>query len=143
MKKRRTVFTRAQDVKRAWYQIDATDVILGRLATKAADYLRGKHKPLYTPNADCGDYIVVTNAAKVKVSGKKNEQKMYFTHSGYPGGEKLFSFEKMASRKPEQIIRLAVEGMLPKNKLAAHMINKLKIFKGEAPQYGKLPKLEV
>lgn len=144
MKKRRTVFTKAEDVQRKRYLVDAAGVILGKLATKVAVYLRGKHKPIFTPQTDCGDYIVVINAEKVKVSGKKLKDKLYFTHSGYPAGDKLLSFEKMIADQPEKVIRLAVRGMIPHNRLGDKMINKLKIFKGQpTAQYSKIQKLEV
>lgn len=143
MKKRKTKFIGSQTVKRVWYRVNAEGKILGRLATKVAVYLRGKQKPIFTPQADCGDYIVIVNAEKVKISGHKAKGKMYFTHSGYPGGDKLTSFEKMQAEKPEEIIRLAVKGMLPKNRLAEKMVKKLRIFKGEQGKYTKLQELEV
>jgi large subunit ribosomal protein L13 len=123
--------------------VNAESKVLGRLATKVATYLRGKHKPLFTPHVDCGDYIVVINAEKVKVTGKKIKGKMYFTHSGYPAGDKMVCFEKMIATQPEKVIRLAVRGMLPHNRLGDKMINKLEIFRGEKPEYNKLTKLEV
>ncbi|MDD4179435.1 MAG: 50S ribosomal protein L13 [Candidatus Margulisbacteria bacterium] len=143
MKKIRTIFTREQDVKRTWYKIDATGQVLGRLASKAAVYLRGKHKPTYTPQTDCGDFIVVVNADKVKVTGRKLKGKTYFTHSGYPGGDKTLTFERMIEIKPEKVIQLAVRGMLPHNRLGDKMIKKLKIFKTDPAQFSKIQKLEV
>lgn len=143
MKKRKTVFVKSQDVKRERYLVDAAGEVLGRLATKVAVYLRGKHKPIFTPQTDCGDFVVVVNAEKVRVSGKKVKGKMYFTHSGYPAGDKLISFEKMLAEKPERVVQLAIAGMLPHNRLGAKMIRKLKIFKGQPAQFGKLQKLEV
>lgn len=144
MKKRKTVFANNEMVKRQWYRVDAAEKVLGRLATKVAVYLRGKHKVLYTPQTDCGDYVVVVNAEKVKVTGRKLKGKMYFTHSGYPAGDKLLSFEKMMSMNPEKVVRLAIRGMLPHNRLGDKMINKLKIFKGQpTAQYSKIQKLEV
>jgi large subunit ribosomal protein L13 len=143
MKKRKTIFANDQMIKRQWYKIDADGVVLGRLATRVANYLRGKHKPIFTPQTDCGDYIVVFNAEKVKVTGNKVKAKTYFTHSGFPGGDKLISFEKLGATQPEKIIRLAVQGMLPHNRLGAKVLTKLKIFRGEPKQYSKVPKLEV
>ena len=143
MKKPRTIFANNQTVKRQWYRIDADGVVLGRLATRVANYLRGKHKPIFTPQTDCGDYIVVYNAEKIKVTGNKVKDKTYFTHSGFPGGDRLISFEKLGATQPEKIIRLAVQGMLPHNRLGAKVLTKLKIFKGEPAQYNKVPKLEV
>jgi len=144
MKMRRTVFANNKMVKRDWYLVDAANCVLGRLATKVATYLRGKHKPLYTPQTDCGDYIVVANAEKIKVTGKKFKDKQYFTHSGYPGGDMLRSFEVMMARKPERVIQLAVKGMLPHNRLGAIMFKKLKVFRGEPPkQFSKFQRLEV
>lgn len=143
MKKRKTVFVKSQDVKRERYLVDAAGEVLGRLATKVAVYLRGKHKPIFTPQTDCGDFVVVVNAEKVRVSGKKVKGKMYFTHSGYPAGDKLISFEKMLAEKPERVVQLAIAGMLPHNRLGAKIIRKLKVFKGQPAQFSKLQKLEV
>lgn len=116
--------------ERKWYVIDATDQVLGRLATKIANRLRGKHKPDYTPHVDNGDFIVVINADKVKVTGRKLKQKKYYHHSGYPGGIKEISLEKLLQTKPERVIYKAVKGMLPKNRLARAQLKKLKIFAG-------------
>lgn len=143
MKRKKTIMAKAENFPRKWYRVDATGKVLGRLATKVAVYLRGKHKPIFTPHVDCGDFIVITNAEKVKVTGNKTKDKFYFTHSGHPGGDKLLSYEKVSAAHPERIIRLAVKGMLPHNRLADKMINKLKIFKGESAQYSKIPELEV
>ena len=143
MKKTRTVFTNNQMVKREWYLVDATGVVLGQLATKLAVYLRGKHKTCYTPQTDCGDHIVVINADKVKVTGRKFKDKTYFTHSGYPGGDKILTFEQMIERHPEKVITLAIRGMLPKTRLGDAMVKKLKVFKTLPAQYGKIKKLEV
>ena len=117
-------------VKRDWYVIDAENLVLGRLASEVASRLRGKHKPEYTPHVDTGDYIVVINAAKVKVTGNKTTDKMYYRHTGYPGGMKSMNFEKMIAHKPERIIELAVKGMLPKNALGREMYRKLKVYAG-------------
>ncbi len=119
-----------QTVKRDWYIIDAQDMILGRLATEIARRLRGKHKPEYTPHVDTGDYIIIINAEKVQVSGNKREGKMYYSHSGYPGGLKSISFDKLQDKAPERIIEKAVKGMLPKGPLGRDMYRKLKIYTG-------------
>lgn len=143
MKRTKTVFTKSADVQRQRYVMDAKGKVLGRLATRVAVYLRGKHKPIFTPQTDCGDYVIVVNAEKVKVTGKKFKDKTYFTHSGYPGGDKLLNFEKMMENKPEKVIQLAIRGMLPHNRLGDKIIKKLKIFRGEKPEYSKWSKLEV
>ena len=117
-------------IKRDWYVIDATDQVLGRLATTVAHRLRGKHKPQYTPHMDTGDYIVVVNAEKVRVTGNKFTDKMYHRHSGYPGGLKSISFDKLQARDPESIIETAVKGMLPKGPLGRDMFRKLKVYAG-------------
>lgn len=143
MKKRRTIFANDAMITRERYVVDAAGQVLGRLATKVAVYLRGKHKPLFTPQTDCGDFITVINADKVVVTGKKTKDKTYFTHSGYPGGDKLLNLEKMMALKPEQVIRLAVQGMLPHNRLGAKLLKKLTIISGEKPQFAKLTKLGV
>lgn len=143
MKKRRTIFAKKENQKRERYLVDASGQILGRLASKVAVYLRGKHKPSFTPQTDCGDYIVVVNAGQVVLSADKAKEKVYFSHSGHPQGDKLITFEKKIKAQPEQIIRLAVKGMLPRNRLGAKMLSKLKIFRDEPAQYAKLHKLEV
>lgn len=145
MKKNKTVYAKKDSVKRDWYIMDASGKTLGRMAVKLATYLRGKHKPIFSPHVDCGDYVVVINAARVWVSGKKKEQKTYFTHSGYPGGQKLLSFEEMIKRNPEKVIRLSVAGMLPKNRLGRQIIKKLKIYAGDKHPHRaqKMQKLEV
>lgn len=117
-------------IKRDWYVIDASGKTLGRLASEVARRLRGKHKPEYTPHMDTGDYIIIVNAAKVRVTGKKQTDKMYYHHSGYPGGIKSSPFEKLIARAPERVIELAVKGMLPKNPLGRAMFRKLKIYAG-------------
>jgi len=143
MKKRKTIFTKTADVKRQWYRVDAAGKVLGRLATVVAATLRGKHKVSFTPQTDCGDFVVVVNAEKVRVTGKKLKDKTYFTHSGYPAGDKILSFEKMMEIKPEKTLRLAIEGMLPHNRLGAKMVRKLKIFTGAPAQFSKIQELEV
>ena len=126
-------FSAKQDqVKREWLLIDANDKTLGRLATEIARRLRGKHKPEYTPNVDTGDYIVVINAEKVAVTGNKQKDKIYYHHTGYIGGIKSISFEKLIASHPERAIEKAVKGMLPKNSLGRTMYKKLKVYAGEA-----------
>mgnify|MGYP003951724269 FL=1 len=117
------------DIEQSWILVDAKDKTLGRLASALASRLRGKHRPEFTPNADLGDYIVVINANKINVTGDKLNQKKYFKHSGYPGGIKSRSLDKVIKNSPEDAIRMAVKGMLPKNKLGKKMLTKLKIYK--------------
>ncbi len=145
MKKNKTIFAKKEVLKRDWYVVDAANKVLGRMSTKIATYLRGKHKPIFSPHVDCGDYVVVVNAAKVQVTGKKEQKKLYFTHSGYPGGQKLLSFEKMMEKSPEKVILHAVAGMLPKNRLGRQILKKLKVYAGDKHphQAQKLNKLEV
>ncbi len=119
-------------VKRDWYLVDANGKTLGRLASEIATRLRGKHKAEYTPHVDTGDYIVVINAEKIAVSGKKTTDKMYHHHSGYPGGLKSFSFEKLIERAPERVLQRAVKGMLPRNPLGRAMFKKMKVYAGES-----------
>lgn len=138
MRKNKTIFVPSEAVKRDWYLIDASGKVLGRLASRIATLLRGKHKPIFSPQADCGDYVVVINADKVRISGRKDKQKMYFTHSGYPGGDKLTAFEKQLAQKPISVIELAVAGMLPKNRLGRQVIKKLKVFAGDKHRYASI-----
>jgi large subunit ribosomal protein L13 len=126
----KTVSTRPQDVDHAWYVVDAENKTLGRLATEIATRLRGKHKPEYTPHVDAGDYIVVINAEKVTVTGRKAQNKMYYAHTGYPGGLKETNFEKLIAEKPEMVLEKAVKGMLPKGPLGRAMFRKLKVYAG-------------
>src|SRR3989338_5595065 len=127
--------TRLSDIKRNWHIFDTGDKILGRVAVEIASVLMGKDKPQYVPNLDCGDYAVVINVSKVRVSGKKVKQKMYSKYSGYPGGLKKKSFEKVLQENPKRIIIQAVAGMLPKNKLKASMLKRLFIFEDEKHTY--------
>ncbi len=127
---RYTVMQKKEEVKRDWYEIDAEGKILGKIAAEIAFRLMGKHKPSYTPHVDGGDYIVVINADKFAVTGNKMKDKKYYRHSGYPGGLKVRSLEEMLEKKPTEVIRKAVERMLPKNKLGSQMINRLKIYTG-------------
>ena len=126
-----TRFIKTEDADRKWYVIDANDLVLGRLAAKVATVIRGKHKPVFTPNMDTGDFVIVVNAEKVKLTGKRANQKTYFSHSGYPGGVKTRTFSEMIQKNPEFVIRNAVKGMLPKNRLGRKLIKKLKIYSGE------------
>ena len=120
-----------EPLDKSWLLIDASDKTLGRLSTYIAKILMGKNKPEYTPHNDVGDYVVVINAEKIKITGNKNEQKMYYRHTGYPGGIKSQSFNDLVSTYPDRIITSAVKGMLPKNKLSNSVIKKLKVYKGE------------
>ncbi|AMO57637.1 50S ribosomal protein L13 [Endozoicomonas montiporae] len=126
----KTFSAKPETVKRDWYVVDAEGKTLGRLATEIASRLRGKHKPEYTPHVDTGDYIVVINAEKVHVSGRKATDKMYHRHTGYVGGLKSMSFEKMIAHKPEMVIETAVKGMLPRGPLGRAMYSKLKVYAG-------------
>ena len=127
---KRTYVTKPEDVQRKWYVVDAKGQTLGRLASEVAQVVRGKHKPIYTPAADVGDYVIVVNAEKVHVTGRKLDQKMYYRHSGYPGGLKEISLRRMLEERPTRVIELAVRGMLPKNRLGRKMIKKLKVYAG-------------
>jgi len=127
----KTISAKADDVKRDWFLVDADGKTLGRLATEIARRLRGKHKTIYTPHVDTGDYIVVINAEKVRVTGNKAKDKMYYNHSGYMGGLKQISFEKLIDKAPERVIERAVKGMLPKNSLGRTMYRKLKVYAGK------------
>ncbi len=136
----KTKFAKKSEVERKWYVIDAKDRILGRLATNVAVRLRGKHKPVFTPNSDTGDFIVVVNADKIKVTGKKLLQKFYYHHSGYPGGIKSESLKRRLEKNPDRVIKSAVWGMLPKNRLGRAMLKKLKVYKGpEHPHAAQQP----
>ncbi len=127
-----TLSTRPADVNRQWRLVDASDCVLGRLASRVATVLRGKDKPEYTPHVDVGDFVVVVNADKVRVTGNKREDKMYHRHSGYPGGIKSMNFRSLQERVPERIIELAVKGMLPRTPLGRQMARKLKVYAGPA-----------
>ncbi len=131
----KTISAKADDVKRDWFLVDADGKTLGRLATEIARRLRGKHKTIYTPHVDTGDYIVVINAEKVRVSGNKAKNKMYYSHSGYMGGLKTTSFNDMIERSPERVIEIAVKGMLPRNPLGREMYRKLKVYAGPQHQH--------
>lgn len=126
----RTISAKPEEVKRGWYLVDADGRTLGRLATELARRLRGKHKPIYTPHVDTGDYIVVVNAAKIRVTGRKMKDKTYYRYTGYVGNLKTESLEQLMNRAPDRALRIAVKGMLPKNRLGNAMLKKLKIFPG-------------
>lgn len=130
----KTFSAKPESVKRDWYLVDASGKTLGRLATEIARRLRGKHKPEFTPHVDTGDYIIVVNAEKVTVTGNKSEDKMYYSHSGFPGGIKSINFAKLQDKAPERIIESAVKGMLPRNPLGRAMFRKLKVYAG--PEHG-------
>ena len=135
----KTYSVKAKEIKREWHVIDASGKILGKVATEAADLLMGKTKAMFTRNMDTGDYVVVTNASKVKVTGKKLEQKMYYRHSGYPGGFRAVPLAEMLEKKPEMVIEHAVKGMLPQNKLGDAMVKKLKVYAGaDHPHVGTI-----
>jgi large subunit ribosomal protein L13 len=136
----KTYSAKPADIKRDWFVVDAENKVLGRLATEVARRLKGKHKPEYTPHMDTGDNIIVVNADKVRVTGNKKADKQYYRHTGYPGGLKSISFEKLQDYKPEMIIELAVKGMLPKNPLGRAMYRKLKVYAGsEHPHTAQQP----
>lgn len=130
MDKARTYMAKPGEVERKWYVIDAKGKVLGRLATEIARILRGKHKPTFTPHVDTGDFVIVVNADKVKVTGRKLKQKIYYNHSLYPGGLKRRTLEEMLATKPTEVIRRAVWGMLPHNRLGRKLIKKLKVYAG-------------
>jgi large subunit ribosomal protein L13 len=138
----RTYSARPTDIKRDWFVVDGTDKVLGRMATEIARRLRGKHKTIYTPHMDTGDYIVVVNVEKLRVTGAKAEDKMYHRHSGFPGGIYSTNFTKLQAKHPERILEKAVKGMLPKGPLGYAMIKKLKIYKGaEHPHSAQQPQV--
>ncbi len=138
----KTQFATRDDVEKKWYLVDAEDAILGRIATKIATYLRGKNKAIFTPHIDTGDFIIVINANKVKLTGNKLEDKVYYRHSGYPGGLKAETAKDRLRRKPEEIIIDAVWGMLPKGRLGRAMIKKLKVYRGpEHPHKAQKPEI--
>jgi large subunit ribosomal protein L13 len=136
-----TYSMRASEIRHDWYVIDAEGQILGRLASEVAMLLKGKRKPTYTPHLDTGDHVIVTNADKVRVTGRKRDEKLYFRHSLYPGGHTLTRYRDLQAQKPEEIIRLAVKGMMPRNRLGRAMMKKLKIYAGaEHPHAAQGPK---
>lgn len=129
-KKMKTFMAKPAEIKRDWYVIDATGISLGRVATKAASVLRGKHKTIYTPNVDCGDYVIIINADKVKLTGNKLEDKMYYNHSGYTGGLRERNAKVMLEKYPEEMMERAIKGMLPHNRLGRKMGKKLFVYRG-------------
>jgi large subunit ribosomal protein L13 len=136
----KTYVANANDRERNWLLVDAEGQTLGRLATQIADALRGKRKPAYTPHVDTGDFVIVVNAEKITVTGQKRQEKLYYRHSGYPGGLKSRTLNDMLERRPEEVIRLAVKGMLPKNRLARKQLTKLKVYAGpEHPHIAQQP----
>lgn len=136
----KTMMANAATVQRKWYVVDATEKTLGRLATELARRLRGKHKPEYTPHCDTGDYMIVVNAEKLVVTGNKQQGKIYYRHTGYPGGLRQMTFEEMQARHPERVLELAVKGMLPKGPLGRAMLKKLKVYSGsEHPHAAQHP----
>lgn len=138
----KTFVAKENDIQREWFVVDASGKTLGRLASKVAQILRGKHKPMYTPYLDMGDFVVIVNADKIKVTGRKMDQKMYYHHSGYMGGLAETSLRAMFKRHPENIIRLAVKGMIPHNRLGRKVIKKLKVYAGpEHPHQAQQPKV--
>jgi len=127
----KTYSVKASEIKREWHVIDAADQVLGRLATQVARLLMGKHKPIFTRNLDTGDYVVVINADKVRVTGNKAKQKVYYRHSGYPGGLKTISYDKLMETNPTRVIEHAVKGMVPHTRLGANMMKKLRVYVGD------------
>jgi large subunit ribosomal protein L13 len=137
----KTYSAKPQEVEREWFVVDAQGQTLGRLATRIATLLRGKHKPLYTPHVDCGDYVIVVNAQEVNVTGQKLDQKIYYRHSGYPGGLRQVTLRRRLQTHPERVIEAAVRGMLPKNRLGRKMFKKLKVYAGpDHPHQAQQPK---
>ncbi|MCX5851078.1 MAG: 50S ribosomal protein L13 [Deltaproteobacteria bacterium] len=138
----KTYNAKKDEITRNWYLINAEGKVVGRLAVEIAKRLRGKHKPVYTPHVDTGDFVIVVNAKKVALSGAKMEKKIYYRHSGYPGGLKQTAAKKMLGEKPEELLRHAVKGMLPKNTLGRQMLKKLKIYSGGThPHSAQVPKV--
>jgi large subunit ribosomal protein L13 len=136
----RTYSPKPDDVQRQWYVIDADDVVLGRLASQVAQLLRGKHKPVFAPHVDTGDFVVVINAEKIAVTGNKMDDKLYWRHSGYPGGIRKRTLREQLDRRPEEVIRMAVRGMLPKNPLGRKQLLKMKVYAGpEHPHEAQSP----
>lgn len=138
----KTISAKKETATHSWYVVDATDKILGRMATEIANRLRGKHKAEFTPHVDTGDYIVVINADKIRVTGKKETDKTYYHHTGYPGGIKSITFDKLMDKAPERAIQAAVKGMMPRNKLSYTMLTKLKVYAGaEHPHSAQQPQI--
>ncbi|MFQ6130823.1 MAG: 50S ribosomal protein L13 [Armatimonadota bacterium] len=141
----KTMSAKEEEVERDWYVVSARGQRLGRLAARVAAVLRGKHKPIFTPHVDCGDFVIVTDAERVQLSGRKPEQKMWYRHSGYPGHLKATKYRHLLAEQPEKAVRMAVAGMLPKNRLGRRLIRKLRVYRGsdhphEAQQPQELPR---
>ncbi|HYF64822.1 MAG TPA: 50S ribosomal protein L13 [Herpetosiphonaceae bacterium] len=137
----KTYHQKASEIQREWLVVDAENQVLGRLATQVATLIRGKHKPTYTPSNDGGDYVIVINADKIRVTGDKANQKIYYRHTNYPGGLKKTTYKVMLQKNPDRIIRIAVKGMLPRNRLSRHMLLKLKVYAGSShPHSAQSPK---
>lgn len=136
----KTPTVKAEDIEHQWHVVDASGQVLGRLASRVAHMLRGKHKPTFSPHLDTGDHVIVINASKVVVTGKKAAQKTYYRHSGYPGGLKRVSYERIFAKSPERMVRMAIKGMLPHNTLGRKMFRKLKVYDGpEHPHAAQKP----
>jgi large subunit ribosomal protein L13 len=136
----RTFSPKPSDVQRQWHLIDATDVVLGRLATQTATLLRGKHKPIYAPHVDTGDFVVIVNAGKVALTGAKRDNKVEYRHSGFPGGIRATSYDELLAKNPRRVVEKAVKGMLPHNTLGRKMLSKLKVYAGpEHPHQAQKP----
>ncbi len=132
----------AEDIEREWLLVNAEGKTLGRLASQIAQVLKGKHKPIYSPHLDCGDFVIVVNAEKVQVTGRKLDQKMYYRHTGYPGGIRSISLRNQLQKHPERVLQAAVRGMLPKNRLGRRMLKKLKVYAGDShPHQAQQPKV--
>ena len=136
MKRKKTYQAKASDLERKWYVVDAKEKVLGRLSTKVAAVLRGKNKVSFTPHVDTGDFVILINAQDVRVTGKKEEQKKYFSHSGYPGGDKLIPLKDLRAKKPDEILKHSIRGMLPKGRLGNAMFKKLKVYSGASHPHG-------
>ena len=137
----RTFTQKQEEIERNWYIVDAEGETLGRLASRIAPILKGKHKPVYTPHLDCGDYVIIVNAEKVRVTGRKMDQKLYYRHSGYPGGLRSISLKDQLAKRPERVLQAAIRGMLPKNKLGRRMLKKLKVYAGDShPHQAQQPR---
>jgi len=138
----KTYHQKASEIQRDWYVVDATNEVLGRLSSQIATLLRGKHKPTYTPSNDGGDFVIVVNCEKIRIMGRKAEQKVYYRHTGYPGGLKATPYKLMLAKNPERILRTAVKGMLPKNRLGRRLLGKLRIYTGpNHPHAAQQPKV--
>jgi len=138
----KTFSPKSSDITRQWWVVDATDLPLGRLASEVARLIRGKHKPTFAPHVDGGDHVIVVNASKVAITSDKSQEKIYYRHSGFPGGLKAETFEALIARRPEQVIERAVKGMLPKNRLGRKMASKLKVYAGpDHPHQAQMPQV--